>query len=156
METKNNIKKALFLIFFSYLAIYAEKVRAIMEDTDGVTTIHPYNPMDYPDTTMHNSDYYFRPNDNFNIYNPETNVTYKHSYPSYLDSLITNKIEILIENDSILQGADIRIVTNEGIVNLEGTVVSQNQIDEVINIAESVDGVKKIKSQFTIIYPTGE
>ncbi len=156
METKNNIKNALFLIVFSYMVIYAEKVMAVIEDTDGVTTIHPYNPMDYPDTTMHNSDYYFTPDNNFNIYNPNDYVTYKHSYPSYLDSLITNKIEILIENDSILQGADIRIVTNDGTVNLEGTVVSQNQIDEVINIAESVDGVKNIKSQFTIIYPAGE
>lgn len=145
-----------FLLLIYFVIVYSANLHAIERETDGITNIYPYNPMSYPNNSSPpNRDYYLTPNDNAgNLSNPNSVPEYKNSYPSPLDELINNKIDILFSQDSILTGTDIRASTNDGIVHLEGTVISQDQLNEAISVALSVDGVKSVKSTITITQTT--
>lgn len=120
--------------------------------TDQLTIIQPSNPMAYPNSPiiMPNTSYYFQPANPTPLYNPNIIPPHHNSYPSPIDSAITNKIQNLYEQNTILIGCDLRVVTNDGIVTLDGTVESQNQIDEANRVAESVNGVKNVVSNVSI------
>ncbi len=66
------------------------------------------------------------------------------------DSFITMKIKAAILNDSLLKVSDIKVTTVDGVVQLSGTVDSQQSIDRAIEVANSQNGVKSVQSELTI------
>jgi hypothetical protein len=66
------------------------------------------------------------------------------------DSEITTQIQAMIMGNSSLLGANIRVITNDGNVTLEGTAASSKQADDAIKAAQSVYGVKSVTSNIQL------
>jgi hyperosmotically inducible protein len=66
------------------------------------------------------------------------------------DSVITLKIKTAILNEPSLKVSQIKVTTADGVVQLSGTVDSQQSIDKAIEIAQSQDGVKSVQSDLTV------
>jgi hyperosmotically inducible protein len=66
------------------------------------------------------------------------------------DSVITAKIKQDILGDPLLKSSQISVTTENGVVKLSGTVDSQQSIDRVKAIAQSVTDVKAVESELAI------
>ncbi|WP_215731672.1 BON domain-containing protein [Methylomicrobium agile] len=66
------------------------------------------------------------------------------------DSVITAKIKQDILSDPLLKAAQIDVETENGVVKLSGVVDSQQSIDRVKAIAQSVTDVKAVESELAI------
>jgi len=71
------------------------------------------------------------------------------------DTGITTKIKSLFISEKLFGSADIsavtiKVITNNGVVNLSGTADNQLQIDNAIKMSQSVDGVNKVVNEVTI------
>lgn len=71
------------------------------------------------------------------------------------DIIITAKIKGMFIQQKLFTDKDIasmsiKIETNNGIVSLSGTADNQTQVNNAIKIAESISGVKKVKSTVQI------
>ncbi|SDX99632.1 BON domain-containing protein [Nitrosomonas sp. Nm58] len=66
------------------------------------------------------------------------------------DSVITLKIKTAILNEPSLKVSQIKVTTADGVVQLSGTVDSQQSIDKAIEMAQSQDGVKSVQSDLTV------
>ena len=66
------------------------------------------------------------------------------------DSVITTKVKSLLAADDLLKSFQIGVETNKGIVQLNGSVASQNEVDKAIEIAKSVKGVKSVKNDLIV------
>jgi hyperosmotically inducible protein len=66
------------------------------------------------------------------------------------DSVITAKIKQDILGDPLLKSSQISVTTENGVVKLTGTVDSQQSIDRVKAIAQSVTDVKAVESELVI------
>jgi len=87
------------------------------------------------------------------------NLTVKDSKSPLSDTYITGKIEGLLLQKSTLSKEDVKFMnvnveTTNGVVYLSGEVNNQEQIDNIISVAQSVDGVKSVKSDLKV--KTGE
>lgn len=66
------------------------------------------------------------------------------------DSVITAKIKQDILSDPLLKSTQIDVTTKNGVVKLSGTVDSQQSIDRVKAIAQSVTDVKAVESDLVV------
>ena len=66
------------------------------------------------------------------------------------DSVITELVKKKMSDDAELSGDQIEVGTKDGIVELNGTVQSQEEADHAIQLVKSVDGVKEVKSNLIV------
>ena len=66
------------------------------------------------------------------------------------DSVITTKVKSLLAADDFLNSFQISVETNKGIVQLSGTVASQNAVDKATEIAKGVKGVKSVRNDLIV------
>jgi hyperosmotically inducible periplasmic protein len=71
------------------------------------------------------------------------------------DSWITMKVHSQFIPEDTLEGSDINVDTNKGVVTLKGTVASEAGRDRAIAIAKATDGVKNVTNQLRIGATTG-
>jgi hyperosmotically inducible periplasmic protein len=60
------------------------------------------------------------------------------------DTWITTKIKSVLLADSEAKGLDVKVDTKDGVVTLEGELVSQAAVDHVKALAMGVEGVKRV------------
>jgi hyperosmotically inducible periplasmic protein len=61
------------------------------------------------------------------------------------DAWITTQVESELLADSVSQAFDVSVETQDGVVMLEGTLPNQSDVDHVIALARSVDGVRRVE-----------
>jgi osmotically-inducible protein OsmY len=66
------------------------------------------------------------------------------------DSVITTKVQSLLAADDSLKSFEISVVTNQGIVQLSGSVNTQQAVDKAGEIVKKVQGVKSVKNNLTV------
>jgi hyperosmotically inducible protein len=66
------------------------------------------------------------------------------------DASITAKVKAALMADSQMKATQISVETNQGTVQLSGTVDSKNQEAEAVKIANKVDGVKSVSDMISI------
>jgi osmotically-inducible protein OsmY len=66
------------------------------------------------------------------------------------DSAITTKVKSKILADEKLKGFDVKVKTYKGVVQLSGFVDSPRQARRAVEIAQRVDGVKKVENMITV------
>jgi osmotically-inducible protein OsmY len=66
------------------------------------------------------------------------------------DTAITTKVKSAIFNDPALRVGEINVETFRGIVQLSGFVGSQEEADRAVAVAQSVNGVKSVKSDMRV------
>jgi hyperosmotically inducible protein len=67
------------------------------------------------------------------------------------DSVITTKVKAKLAEEKMMSLVHIKVDTdNKGVVWLSGTVKTQTEVDKVISIARSVEGVTEVKSNIKI------
>ena len=66
------------------------------------------------------------------------------------DADITASVQGKLAKDPMLAGSNITVITNGGVVTLDGTVNSQGQADEAVKIAKAENGIKNVQSKLTI------
>jgi hyperosmotically inducible protein len=72
---------------------------------------------------------------------PEANVS---------DLDVTGRVKQALQQDELLKGFDIQVVTTKGDVKLTGVVRSQAQADEAIKLARTADGVHAIHDEIVV------
>jgi osmotically-inducible protein OsmY len=78
-------------------------------------------------------------------------TTTKEGTGEYVDdSVITTKVETAIFNDSTLKVNEINVETFKGVVQLSGFVRSQADIDQAVQVARGVAGVKSVKNDMRL------
>lgn len=68
------------------------------------------------------------------------------------DSLITAKVKSRLAGNEFFKSFQIGVETNNGIVQLSGSVSSRSAIDKAVEIARSVQGVKSVINKLTVEY----
>lgn len=71
------------------------------------------------------------------------------------DVLIVNEMKVKFAADDMIKSRNIRITSTEGVVTLKGTVRSSAEQEQAIRLANSVPGVKEVKSELIIDAGTG-
>jgi hyperosmotically inducible protein len=66
------------------------------------------------------------------------------------DARIENEVKSKFAADDMIKSRNIRITSKDGVVTLRGTVRSSEEQDEAIRLANSVTGVKEVKSEVII------
>jgi BON domain len=66
------------------------------------------------------------------------------------DSVITGKVKTAIYNDATLKVNEINVETFKGVVQLSGFVRSQADIDQAVQVARGVAGVKSVKNDMRL------
>lgn len=66
------------------------------------------------------------------------------------DSTITTKVKTALLADPDVSGLDVKVETFKGVVQLSGFVDSAKQASKAVEIARSVDGVKKVENKLTV------
>lgn len=66
------------------------------------------------------------------------------------DVVITTKVKHAILRDSSLKSAEINVETFKGVVQLSGFVSSQANINQAVDVARSVKGVKSVKDDMQV------
>ncbi len=79
-----------------------------------------------------------------------TNPPQTNTEPAIPDSELTTQVHDKLAADKVLAPLNLSVSCNKGIVTLKGKVASQAQLDQALNLAHSVDGVKTVLSQLVI------
>jgi osmotically-inducible protein OsmY len=66
------------------------------------------------------------------------------------DTAITAKVKAAVFNDPMLKSAEINVETFKGVVQLSGFVRSQGDINQAVQVARSVSGVKSVKNDMRL------
>jgi hyperosmotically inducible protein len=66
------------------------------------------------------------------------------------DSTITTKVKAALLADPDVSGLDVKVETFKGVVQLSGFVDDQKQANRAVEIARSVDGVKRVENKLTV------
>jgi hyperosmotically inducible protein len=66
------------------------------------------------------------------------------------DATITTKVKAALLSDQQLKATKVSVQTDQGAVQLTGSVDSKNQESEAIRVTNQVDGVKSIKDLLTV------
>ena len=66
------------------------------------------------------------------------------------DSTVTTKVKTALISDSQLKAMHVSVKTNQGIVQLSGTVDTPDQEAEAIKVANQVSGVKSVTDSLTV------
>ncbi|WP_368566033.1 BON domain-containing protein [Pseudoxanthomonas sp. UTMC 1351] len=60
------------------------------------------------------------------------------------DTWITTKVKAALLADDGVPGTDIKVETTDGVVKLSGDVDSKEKIKKAVEVAEGIDGVKRV------------
>lgn len=66
------------------------------------------------------------------------------------DTVITTKVKAAILNESSLKVSEINVETFKGVVQLSGFVASQADINQAVQLAQDVGGVKSVKNDMRV------
>ena len=66
------------------------------------------------------------------------------------DAVITTKVKAALFNDPDLSAAEINVETYNGEVQLSGFVSTQSQINQAVQVAKKVEGVRKVKNSLLV------
>lgn len=66
------------------------------------------------------------------------------------DGIVTSRVKTALLNDPKVRSFDISVVTRKGEVQLSGFIDSQAQIDEIVAIANRVEGVGRVDNAMSI------
>jgi hyperosmotically inducible protein len=66
------------------------------------------------------------------------------------DASITAAVKMKMADDELVKARNIDVDTNDGVVTLNGTVNSKAEEQKAIDLAHSVDGVKKVVSNLKV------
>lgn len=66
------------------------------------------------------------------------------------DGMVTTKVKSALLADDTVKGLDINVDTKDGIVQLNGEVDNQTQIDRAAEVARKVEGVQNVTNNLTI------
>jgi hyperosmotically inducible protein len=66
------------------------------------------------------------------------------------DTLVTGKVKAAIGADSGMKDADISVKTENGVVTLDGTVKSQDQVTLASALAQRQEGVSRVENQVAV------
>ena len=66
------------------------------------------------------------------------------------ETVTTGKIKAAIAADSSMKDSDVSVTTKDGVVTLDGTVKSQDQIAIATNLAQRQEGVQRVESNITV------
>jgi hyperosmotically inducible periplasmic protein len=66
------------------------------------------------------------------------------------DARIENEVKSKFAADDMIKSRSIRITSKDGIVTLQGTVRTSEEQDEAVRLANSISGVKEVKSALII------
>ncbi len=66
------------------------------------------------------------------------------------DSVVTVRVQSALLADPIIDSADIKVATSEGVVQLSGFVSSQAKIDQAIRVAGAVEGTTSVRNEMSI------
>jgi hyperosmotically inducible periplasmic protein len=66
------------------------------------------------------------------------------------DGSITAAIKMKFANDEVVSASHIDVDTSNGVVTLNGTVVSQEEANRAVELAQAVNGVKNVRSNLII------
>jgi hyperosmotically inducible protein len=66
------------------------------------------------------------------------------------ETVTTGKIKAAIAADSAMKDSDISVSTKDGVVTLNGTVKSQDQISIATNLAQRQEGVQRVESNISV------
>lgn len=66
------------------------------------------------------------------------------------DAVITTKVKAALFNDPALSAAEINVETYNGEVQLSGFVSAPNQINQAVQIAKNIEGVRKVKNSLLV------
>jgi hyperosmotically inducible periplasmic protein len=66
------------------------------------------------------------------------------------DAWITSKVKSSLLSDNLVSGTDVSVETYQGRVMLSGFVDAENQMDRAVEIAKSVEGVKKVVNKMEL------
>ena len=80
----------------------------------------------------------------------KTKEEYSEAKGSLSNARITSEVKLKFAADDTVKALNIDVDTNNGVVTLNGTVNSKNELQQAIRLAKSVDGVKQVKSNLTI------
>lgn len=69
---------------------------------------------------------------------------------SSADADIINRVNRALVNDAHISATDIRVSSRNGVVTLNGTVVSHEVASKAVNLARSVSGVESVKSELHV------
>ena len=67
-----------------------------------------------------------------------------------IDTVLSEKVQSELTKQPSLKGQSVSAASHEQVITLEGSVETQAQADVAIKTAQSVPGVKDVKSQLTI------
>lgn len=80
-----------------------------------------------------------------------SSLAHAESTGKYLDdTAITAKVKAAILADSQLKATQVSVETNQGTVQLSGTVDTKNQESEAVKVANKVEGVVSVKDLMTV------
>ncbi|SRR5579875_2237341 len=83
--------------------------------------------------------------------NTEIKESTHKSLGQYIDdSGITTKVKAALVADPDVNGLDIKVNTYKGVVQLSGFVNSPQQASRAVQIAQDVNGVKKVEDKLTV------
>jgi osmotically-inducible protein OsmY len=75
----------------------------------------------------------------------------QESAGEYLDdAVITTKVKAAILDQPSLKSSEIKVETFKGTVQLRGSVASQSTIDQAVEVARSVNGVRSVKNDMRL------
>lgn len=66
------------------------------------------------------------------------------------DAALTTKVKTALLAEKNLKSLDVHVVTHNGIVQLSGFVVSSAQIDQAVDVALHVQGVKDVQNDLQL------
>ena len=66
------------------------------------------------------------------------------------DAVITAKVKAALVKEPALKSTDIKVETNNGAVQLTGSVKSQADVDHAAEVAKQVEGVKAVKNDLQV------
>jgi hyperosmotically inducible protein len=66
------------------------------------------------------------------------------------DATITLKVKAAIMKDTQMRATNVKVETDQGIVQLSGTVNSKDQEAEALRVASTIDGVKSVTDQLAV------
>lgn len=66
------------------------------------------------------------------------------------DSVITTKAKSALLADTTVNGSEINVETNKGVVTLSGTVANDRQRERAASIVRGLDGVKSVENKMTL------
>lgn len=66
------------------------------------------------------------------------------------DSDVTMKVKTALNNDEMVNGFDISVVTTKGDVRLTGVVDNQDQLDHIDKLVKSIEGVHSMHDELSI------